>query len=82
MAEKEYIERWTLIEKLEGLYDHATQDCITAVEEAPAADVVAVVRCKTCVHYQNGACNHFGYYTYAPDVDEDDFCSYGERKET
>jgi hypothetical protein len=43
-------------------------------------DVVEVVRCKSCVHYQNGACNHFGYYTYAPDVDEDDFCSYGERK--
>ena len=43
------------------------------------ADVVEVVRCKSCVHYQNGTCNHFGYYTYAPDVDEDDFCSYGEK---
>ena len=48
------------------------------LDEQPTADVVEVVRCKSCVHY--GACNHFGYYTYSPDVDEDDFCSHGERK--
>jgi hypothetical protein len=52
------------------------------IMQAPTADVAEVVRCKSCVHYQNGACNHFGYYTYAPDVDEDDFCSYGERSDT
>ena len=44
------------------------------------SDVVEVVRCKKCVHYANGCCNHFGYHTYSPDVDEDDFCSYGERR--
>jgi hypothetical protein len=49
------------------------------VEKIPTADVVEVVRCKDCVHYKDGGCNHFGYYTYAPDVDEDDFCSYGEK---
>lgn len=48
---------------------------------ATVCDMVEVVRCKDCVHYQKGACNHFGYYIYAPDVDADDFCSYGERKE-
>jgi hypothetical protein len=45
--------------------------------------VVEVVRCKDCEHYDSpsGTCNHFGYYTYAPDVNEDDYCSYGERRE-
>lgn len=45
-------------------------------------DVVEVVRCRDCKHYDSGTCNHFGYYTYAPDVDEDDYCSYGERRKT
>lgn len=44
-------------------------------------DLVEVVRCKDCIHYQKGYCNHFGYYSYAPEVDEDDFCSCGERRE-
>ena len=49
----------------------------------PATDVVEVVRCKDCIHYNriSGVCMHFGYYTYQPDVDDDDYCSYGERKE-
>lgn len=52
-----------------------------AIRKSPTADVVEVVRCKDCVHYQDGECNHFGYYTYAPEVDDNDFCSYGERVE-
>lgn len=46
-----------------------------------AADVIPIVRCKDCEHYDKGGCNHFGYHTYTPDVDEDDFCSYGRRKD-
>ena len=45
-------------------------------------DMVRVVRCKDCKHYRKeGNCSYFGYYTYMPDVEEDDFCSYGERDE-
>lgn len=64
-------------------YDIAgkTATAIKMIEDLPSADVVEVVRCKDCVHYQKGGCNHFGYYTYTPDVDENDFCSYGERRE-
>lgn len=84
MAEKEYIERGALLkEDFTGSWNDITDQQIFEhiIELAPAADVVEVVRCRDCVHYQKGVCNHFGYYTYAPDVDEDDFCSYGERKE-
>ena len=53
MTEKEYIEREALLDTLEGLYDlhlmtlnyaayAATQDCMTAVTEALAADVTEV----------------------------------------
>ncbi len=56
------------------------------IDAIPAADVVEVVRCKDCKHYQfadNRAfgmpvkmCTWFGF----EDVDNDDFCSRGERR--
>ena len=48
-----------------------------------ANDVVPVVRCKDCKHFiqEEHGCNHFGYYSHTPWVDEVDFCSYGERKD-
>jgi hypothetical protein len=51
------------------------------IAEAPTVDAVEVVRCKNCRHYQNGYCNHFGYYDYAPAVDAEDFCSHAWRKD-
>lgn len=56
-------------------------DLLKWLEAQPTADVVPVVRCKDCEHYDKGGCKHFGYHTYTPDVDEDDFCSYGRRKD-
>ena len=46
-------------------------------------DAVEVVRCKDCKHFiqEEHGCNHFGYYSHTPWVDEVDFCSYGERKD-
>ena len=40
------------------------------------------VRCKDCKHFiqEEHGCNHFGYYSHTPWVDEVDFCSYGERR--
>ena len=64
-------------------------NAIFAIRDIPAADVVEVVRCKDCKHWSyaqsinrhecnifNGAYNFIGYPTQ-----ENDFCSYGERKE-
>ena len=50
---------------------------VEKVKIAPTADVIPVVRCKDCVNY--GICCHHkeecgGIF------DDDDFCSYGERK--
>lgn len=48
-----------------------------------AKDLVDVVRCKDCINNTRNVdgvaedwCLHFGY-----DIEEDDFCSYGEREE-
>lgn len=39
-----------------------------------------LVRCKDCKHWTMGYCNIFAYYDYEPTTNEDDFCSYGERR--
>ena len=47
-------------------------------------DVVEVVRCKDCKHRRDyGMCDHpqaVGWDAIAPE--DDDFCSYGERRQT
>ena len=49
------------------------------VDFLPSADVAEIVRCKDCKHYINRQCDCFdGLCCPKPD----DFCSYGERKET
>lgn len=50
------------------------------VEELPAADVVPVVRCRECKHWEDwGACGHTDNGFDSPPMGPDDFCSKGER---
>lgn len=50
-------------------------------EKFPAADVAPVVRCKECKHYQKDML--FGNaYCDGRQIKPDDFCSYGERRDT
>lgn len=53
-----------------------------AIEDAPVVD--AVVRCKDCIYEKDAKWNRNGFRicpaTHMEIVD-DDFCSYGERKE-
>lgn len=52
-------------------------DVLTIINEAPTVDAVEVVRCKDCEHYCDGTwCDINEAY-----FEDDDFCSYGERKE-
>lgn len=66
----------------EGMFD--CEDVISSVENAPAADVAPVVRCKDCRYWQD---NNGGYpnkecrWREDETPDADDFCSCGERKE-
>ena len=60
------------------------------VNEITAADVIEVVRCKDCKYFssfeyseQQGLCiNHSGLNGIDACVSEDDFCSYGETRNT
>ena len=57
------------------------------IRDAPTIDAVPVVRCKECVYFDNIThfCHyHSNYYDGGRDLDrfkDDDFCSYGERKD-
>lgn len=59
---------------------------ITLCPYFKTADVVEVVRCKDCVNYcgfehcNNGICDRDSVSKWA--VYPDDFCSYGERRDT
>lgn len=62
------------------------------IESAPTIDAVPVVRCRECIHYKENRtkkygnliyrCTRMGKYDMDYPVRPDDFCSYGERKET
>ena len=64
-------------------YADGWNDCLQAIEAIPAADVVPVMRCKECVHYEMGVCLKI-YDDGAANKDAwqerkpDDYCSYGE----
>lgn len=90
---KEYIERKALIDKIfpigmidDGRYALPAKAVKIAIDNAPAADVVEVVRCKDCKHYKQNeycpddemVCKRWAVWLY---IDPDDFCSRGERKE-
>ena len=70
-------------------WSHAYADFIDDIKAQPTADVAEVVRCKDCKHYDKKyhQCKLHSeepdqYYTgFIFCMQEDDFCSYGERKE-
>jgi hypothetical protein len=90
---KEYIEKGALLENLKKQYGEELgwqctvnmSDIGMMIEDATAADVVEVVRCKDCVNYcgfehcKNGICDEDVVSKRA--VYPTDFCSRGERKE-
>ena len=55
-----------------------------AISNMPTIDAVPVVRCKECWYYQNAKLNKKGFLicpASGMEITEDDYCSYGERKE-
>lgn len=60
------------------------ESVIEFVENLPAADVAPVIRCEECRYYQNAKINKKGFLicpASGMEITEDDYCSYGERKE-
>lgn len=53
------------------------------ISKLPAADVAPVVRCKGCKYYDRGECYHPRHERHLQSIcqEDDDFCSYGERKD-
>lgn len=89
----EYIAREVLLAQLRAMesynvspmYRRGYDDCVATVLKAPAADVAPVVRCKDCKYaYINSFSAASGVLFCSSSMkamQQDDFCSYGERKD-
>ena len=79
----EYIKREAVKDLLERY--GAAEDALTLIDSIKASDVSPVVRCKDCKYWYRDRANiHRGdCLEIVPEVwmNENDFCSYGERKE-
>lgn len=58
--------------------------CAAKIMRRTDPDMVPVVRCKDCKHYERGECYHerHNHHSQSIQQNEDDFCSYGERRAT
>ena len=70
--------------------EHANEHFINGIEtvleyaeQLPTVDAKVVVYCKDCKHYDRGECYHPRHERHLQSIrqEDDDFCSYGERKE-
>ena len=79
---KEFVERETLLDVIRNnVAPMYYKDCLKCIAEAPAADVVEVVRCDDCERrYENDNGEYVCSYTECLCAD-DDFCSYGVRRD-
>lgn len=73
------------LRKCSLLEDDETICCKEALQDAPTADAVEVVRCKDCKHswiHPSGyiCCHRSGLVDHDMTFSPDDFCSYGERR--
>ena len=64
--------------------DAVTMQGVKIINQFPAVNAVPVVRCRECIYYEKGKsyepyCNHPTHGI--PYSNDDDFCSYGERRE-
>lgn len=74
----QYVDRFLLRDKLYA-EDAITMKGVAILNEFPAADVVEVVRCRECKHYNAGfECLIEGYGIERP---ADYFCADGKRKD-
>lgn len=74
-------EKWTIASP--EPYSTDTAEVLDSIEAAHTIDAVPVVRCRECKYWKHNLENDT--YCSGPDglsdPEEDDFCSYGHRKE-
>ena len=58
--------------------DAVTMQGVKIINQFPAVDAVPVVRCRECKYHNKPPCPMRLSFNWTED---DDFCSYGERKE-
>ena len=83
MDDKEYIERNALIAEYDRVHVGALGGARKLMVDAPAADVVEVVRCKDCKKHGRIDCivnRKMACGDHETTTKANDFCSYGERK--
>ena len=82
----EYITKKAAINAVENapieLFQSEWEEIEEAINAAPAADVVSVVRCKDCKYTveTGSSLTRFCIFNHMP-IRPDDFCSCGERKD-
>ena len=59
--------------------EDAIEMVLEPLSNMPSADVVEVVRCKNCIYNDRGWCGAQEYGTRY--VEDNDYCSYGERED-
>lgn len=80
----EYISRRELLARYDAEHEGTPGRARELIKQAPAADVALVIRCEECRYYQNAKINKKGFLicpASGMEITEDDYCSYGERKE-
>lgn len=81
MSDKKYVE---VNDLLKHLPDEPYKGAIRRVlQQAPAADVVEVVKCKNCSYSKQAKINEKGFKICpisGMEFTDYDFCSYGERR--
>lgn len=89
MDKKEYIDRSELIKVIgTDTAPFTTSMVFRHIRNAPAADVVEVVRCKDCIYYRNKQCESADFWNafHGDDIgvhfipDPDFYCACGERR--
>ena len=76
-----------IYDNVSALYEDAVcakEDCLAEIEAAQTVDAVPVVRCRECKYrFKNNGHSKDGCPIIDANIwmDDDDFCSHGERKE-
>ena len=76
-----------IYDNVSALYEDAVwakEDCLTEIDAAPTVDAVPVVRCRECKYrFKNNGHSKDGCPIIDANIwmDDDDFCSHGEREE-